>query len=370
MNLTHKIRLEPNREQEVYFRKACGVARFAFNWGLAQWQEMHKVCQEDPSAEKPNYFNLKKRLNALKKENFPWMYEVTKCAPEYAIENLEKAYKNFFRRCKEKAKRKGFPKFKNKHKSKMAFSVTNVDCKVDGDKFYLPKLGWVRMSEHLRFQGKLMKATVSSEGGHWFVSVSMETTVVPIMRESQAVVGVDLGVSNLATLSTGEVIPGNKSLKTREKRLRRLSRRLSKKVKGSNNRAKAKQRLAKEHYRIRCARQDELHKLTTRLTGEFSHIVIEDLNVSGMMKNRHLAKAISDMGFFEFRRQLEYKAAMYGSTVVVADRFFPSSKTCSGCGHVYGDLTLGQRTWTCGGCGSTHDRDVNAATNLKNLVAA
>jgi putative transposase len=183
-------------------------------------------------------------------------------------------------------------------------------------------------------------------------------------------VGVDLGVSALATLSTGEKVAGPKPHKALLGRLRRLSRSLSRKAKGSANRKKAKAKLARLHARIANIRQDALHKLTSDLTRRFHTIVIEDLNVRGMMANRHLARSIADMGFFEFRRQLEYKARMRGGVVKVADRFYASSKTCSACGSVQEKLPLSIRQWTCPECGVVHDRDVNAAINLKNMAVS
>ena len=200
----------------------------------------------------------------------------------------------------------------------------------------------------------------------WFVSITVEVPDQSHLpkAENQGVVGVDLGVSALATLSTGEIITGPKPHKALLTRLQRLSRSLSRKQKGSANRRKAKAKLARLHARIANIRQDALHKLTTDLTRRFHTIVIEDLNVRGMMRNRHLARSIADMGFFEFRRQLEYKAAMRGGQVVVADRWFPSSKTCSACGSVQKEMPLSVRQWTCPDCGAYHDRDLNAAKNL------
>ena len=186
----------------------------------------------------------------------------------------------------------------------------------------------------------------------------------------EGAVGVDLGVKALATLSTGEMIPGPKAHKALLGRLQRLSRSLSRKVKGSGNRRKAKANLSRLHARIANIRSDALHKLTTDLTRRFHTIGIEDLNVRGMVKNRHLARSVADMGFFEFRRQMEYKSAMRGGIVVVADRFYASSKTCSCCGHKLDDLPLSVREWTCPSCGAMHDRDHNAAANLKNLAAS
>lgn len=192
----------------------------------------------------------------------------------------------------------------------------------------------------------------------------------PPKAENQGAVGVDLGVFVLATLSTGETVVGPKPHKALQNRLRRLSRSLSRKVKGSANRKKAKERLARLRARIGEIRRNALHKLTTDLTRRFHTIGIEDLNVSGMMANCRLSRAIADMGFFEFRRQLEYKAARRGGAVVVADRWFASSKTCSACGHKLAMLPLAMRTWECRGCGAQADRDVNAAINLRNMAVS
>lgn len=228
------------------------------------------------------------------------------------------------------------------------------------------------MRESLRFAGKIMSATVSRVADRWFVSITVDTvddSHLP-QAENQGAVGVDLGVAALATLSTGEAIDGPKPHTALLARLQRLSRSLSRKQKGSANRKKAKSKLAKLHARIAAIRSDALHQLTTNLTRRFHTIGIEDLNVRGMIKNRHLARSVADMGFFEFRRQLEYKAAMRGGQIVVADRFYPSSKTCSACGHKLEVLPLSVREWTCPTCATRHDRDVNAATNLKNMAVS
>ena len=237
------------------------------------------------------------------------------------------------------------------------------------------------MRETLRFSGKILSATVSRTADQWFASITVDTSATLSAStdsnhlppaKNQGVVGVDLGVSALATLSTGEVVAGAKPHKTLLSRLQRFSRSLSRKVKGSANRAKAKVKLAKLHARIANIRKDTLHQLTTDLTRRFSLIGIENLNVSGMVKNRHLSRAISDRGFFEFRRQVEYKAEMRGAVVVVADRFFASSKTCSNphCGHKLDKLPLSVREWTCPCCGTVHDREVNAAINLANYAVS
>jgi putative transposase len=306
---------------------------------------------------------LRRQINAIKREQFPWMLEVTKCAPQLAIIQLGQAFQNFF------AGRARHPQFRKKGVHDR-FTLTNDQFSIDGCRIRIPNLGWVRMRESLRFAGKLMSATISRVADRWFVSITVDTPDSSHLSkaENQGAVGVDLGVLALATLSTGEAIPGPKAHTALLARLKRLSRSLSRKQKGSTNRKKARARLAKLHARIANIRSDAVHKLTTDLTRRFHTIGIEDLNVRGMARNRHLARSIMDMGFFEFRRQLEYKAARRGGVVVVADRFFASSKTCSACGHKLDDLPLSVRQWTCPVCGAVHDRDVNAAINLKKVA--
>lgn len=359
MIVAHKIALDPNNVQATYFAKAAGTARFAYNWALAEWQRQYEAWKADNSLPKPSQQALRRQLNAIKRAQFPWMLDVTKNAPQMAIIQLGEAFKNFF------AGRASYPQFRKKGVHDR-FTLTNDQFSIDGCRIRIPNLGWVRMRESLRFAGKIMSATISRVADRWFVSITVDTDDMPKHKaENQGVVGVDFGVSALATLSTGEPpIPGPKPHKALLNRLRRLSRSLSRKQKGSRNRAKTRTKLARLHARIANIRQDALHKLTTDLTRRFHTIGIEDLNVRGMMRNRHLARSIADMGFFEFRRQLEYKAAMRGGQVVVADRWFPSSKTCSACGSVQQDMPLSVRQWICPDCGACHDRDLNAARNL------
>ena len=365
MLIAHRIVLDPNNVQASYLARAAGTARFAYNWALAEWKRQYEAWKADSSLPKPSQAALRRQLNALKREQFPWMLEVTKNAPQMAIIQLGQAFQNFF------AGRARYPQFRKKGIHDR-FTLTNDQFDVDASRIRIPNLGWVRMREILRFSGKIMSATVSRVADKWFVSIAVDTqdgSHLP-KAENQGAVGVDLGVKALATLSTGETIPGPKPHKALLDRLRRLSRSLSRKAKGSANRRKAKAKLAKLHARIAAIRLDALHKLTTDLTRRFHTAGIEDLNVCGIVKNRHLARSVADMGFFEFRRQLEYKAAMRGGQVVVADRFFASSKTCSSCGHKLGELPLSVREWTCPSCGTVHDRDVNAAVNLKNMAVS
>ena len=362
MLIAHRIALHPNNVQATYLARAAGVARFAYNWALSEWRRQYVAHQADPALPVPSQFSLRRQLNAIKREQFPWMMNVTKCAPQMAIIQLGEAFKNFF------AHRARYPKFRRKGVDNR-FTLTNDEFRVDGKRFYIPKLGWVRMREALRFTGRIVSATVSRRAHRWHVSITVDATDAFLpSAENQGVVGIDLGVSVLATLSTGEQWLGPKPLRSLLDRLRQLSRSLSRKVKGSRNRDRAKRRLARLHARIANMRRDGLHKHTTSVTRRFHTIGIEDLNVKGMLANRHLSRAIADMGFHELRRQLSYKAAWRGGHVVVVDRWYPSSKTCSCCGYRLKELALGTRSWTCPGCGVHHDRDINAAVNLKNMA--
>jgi len=351
--LSHKIRINPTVKQEKYFRRASGTSRFAYNWGLAEWKRQYEVGL------KPTALAVKKAFNAIKPIEFPWVFDVTKCAPEQAFTDLGTAFKRFF---KHQAK---YPKFKKKgiHDS---FYLANDQFKIDGFKIRIPKLGWVRLSENLRLSGKILSATVSRAADHWFVSINVQMESTPIIIKNQDdAIGVDLGIKNLVTLSNGEMIAGPKPLRKLSSKLARMQRHLAKCTKGSKRYDKCRMKLARLHYKIRCIRQDSLHKLTTALCRTYKVICIEDLNISGMMKNHKLARAISDMGLYEFKRQLEYKSKLFGNWISVIDRWFPSSKTCSNCSNVKTELHLSQRKYHCNNCGVTLDRDINAALNIK-----
>ena len=364
MLVAHRIRLDPNNVQATYFARAAGTARFAYNWALSEWRKQYEACETDPTLPKPSEASLRRLLNSIKRDSFPWMLEVTKNAPQMAIMQLGRAFENFF------AWRARYPRFRKKGQNDR-FTLTNDQFQVEGRHIRIPKLGWVRMRETLRFAGRIVSASVARVANHWYASITVETYDLPAPpAENEGTVGVDLGVKTLATLSTGETFEGPKALRTLLMRLRGLSRAVSRKVKGSRNRAKAKLKLAKLHARIADIRRNSLHQLSTSITRRFHTIGIEDLNVKGMLGNRHLARAIADMGFYELRRQLEYKAAWRGRQVVLADRWFPSSKLCSGCGYRLDELGLDVRQWTCPGCGASHDRDVNAATNLRNMAVS
>ncbi len=364
MILVHKIELVPNNTQSNYFARACGTSRFAYNWALARWSEIYKA------GGKPNEAALRRELNSLKAEQFPWMLEVTKVAPQQAIKNAGEAYSRFFKKLGK------FPRFKKKgiHDS---FRADNGPSKagqdavpVEGKYIKLPRIGWLKMREPLRYKGQVKSVVISCRSNKWFAAIAVDTDQLPHVRKNHGTVGVDLGVTTLATLSTGEKITGPKAHKALLDRLRRLSRSLSRKKKGSANRLKAKQKLARLHAKIANIRMDALHKLTTDLVLNHSVIGVEDLNVKGMARNKRLARHIMDQSFGEFRRQLEYKAKWYGSTVVVADRFFASSKLCSACGVKNPAVVLGVSSWVCPSCGVAHDRDENAAINLEHLAVS
>ena len=345
MQRTHKIKLEPNNSQATYFRKACGVKRFTYNWALAEWSRQYSA------GFKPSAFQLKKEFNAVKKVQFPFVTEVTKCAAECAFANLDKAFKAFF---KKTAK---YPKFKKKGQ-RDSFYLSNDKFSLRDCYIKIPKLGEVKMAETLRFFGKIQSATVSCTAGKWFVSIFVDVPDLTPTRESQAV-GIDLGISKLATLSDGTSFENLKSTQESANMLRRLNKALARKKKGSENWKKAKARLANLHYKISCRRSDHIHKITSTITKKFTDVVLEDLNVKGMAKNRRLAKSVSDASFGEVRRQLEYKS----ERIHFVDRFFPSTKLCMACGTLY-DMPLSQRVFECD-CGvGPMDRDIHAAQNI------
>jgi putative transposase len=362
---SHKIRLDPNAAQAEHFARACGVARFAWNWALAEWKRQYEACKLDAALPRPSEGALRRQLNAIKREQFPWMLEVTKSAPEESIIALGQSFKNWFSSLSgvRRGPKMQAPRFKRKG-IRDTFKTYQIQVDNESRSVRIPKLGWVRLREELRFSGKLVQATVSRTANAWFISILVETEDVPERCKSQAAVGVDLGLKQLAVLSTGESFNGPKALGTLLARMRLLSRAHSRKAKGSKNRVKSARRLAKLHWRITCVRQDAMHKLTNRLCNDYGWIAIEDLNVKGMMANHRLARHLTDASFGELRRQLTYKAEQRGVHLAVVDRWFPSSKTCSACGEVHEALTLAERVWSCTACGVAHDRDVNAARNI------
>jgi putative transposase len=357
----HKIRLNPTPEQEAYFRRAAGTARFVYNWGLARWIRLYEA------GERPSIWQIKQEFNAIKGEQFPWVYEVAKDVAENAFFNLAKAFKNFFEshNGQRKGEKVGYPRFKSKKRSKLSFSLNNDKFKVDGHWLRVPKLGWVNMAETLRFEGKILGATPSKQADWWYVSVHVEvedSEPIDFLNES---VGIDLGLKSLAVLSDGTEFENQELLRSELRKLKRLNRELSRRQPGSNRWRKTQRKLARLHKRIADRRNDTIHKMTTEIARSYRLIGIEDLNLKGMLKNRRLALSLSDAAMGEICRQLVYKSAWFGGQVVKVDRFFASSKTCSECGHVNHDLQLSDRRWTCQGCGTIHDRDWNASKNIE-----
>ena len=363
MHRVHKVALDLNDVQATYMAKAAGTARFAYNWALAQWKEQYERSRTDPGAARPSQLSLRRQLNAVKAEQYPWMREVTKCAPQEAIIDLGRAFVNFF------AGRARFPTFHRKGE-RDSFRLSPGQFDVRGRRLRVPNLGWVKMREDLRWpDAKLLSVTISSRRGRWFASVVCDLRELPSSPRPVMAVGIDVGTGSYVA-SDAEVADVPRAYRKAERRLRRAQQSLSRKKKGSKNRAKARAKVARIHGRTADVRANWLHQLTRDLVDEYSVIGIEDLNVSGMTKNRRLAKSVLDAGFFEFRRQLEYKAPAAGAQVVVADRWFPSSKTCNVCGARTKHLPLHVRRWACEDCGASHHRDINAAINLKNNAAS
>jgi putative transposase len=369
MRRSHVIRLHPTKEQEVYFRKACGVARHAYNWALARWKQARSEGKRIKMKE------LKAEYNQIKHELFPWTAEVTKCAPEQEFSNLKAAFDNYWRMKEEGTQPKlkhprkdgeeaGFPHFKSKKRDRLSFYLNNDKFRVEGYTLTVPKLGQVNMTERLRLVGRIMSATISYRAGWWFVSIAVEV-LHEVPSHMGGTVGIDLGIKTLATCSDGMVFENQKHYRRNLGRIKGLSKGLSRKVEDSQNWWKNSKKLAKAHYRVACERQDMLHKMTTHVARTSALIGLEKLNTKGMLANHSLAQAVSEASFFEVKRQLLYKAEQYGGYVQFVDQWYPSSKTCHDCGWIKKDLTLADRVWQCEQCGVIHERDFNASLNIR-----
>ncbi len=372
----YKTELDLNHAQITACKKHAGCARKAFNWGLTRKQEARAAGLPMPNAKQ-----LHKELNALKASEFPYMYEVSKCAPQEALIDLDDAFKHFFRKATLKKRGQfdgncGYPKLKSRKKGIGGFRLTGA-IHVHEKSIQLPRLGTLRLKEkgYLPTNAKIGSATITECAGRWYVSISVHQELAEPPPAAGPVIGVDLGVKRLAVVSDGREITNPKAMRTHLKKLRRLSRWHSRTQKGSANRKKAHQKLARMHARIAHIREDALHKATASLVAKNKPpekrpavIGIEDLHVSGMLKNRKLARAIADVGLSEFRRQLIYKAQDAGVQIQVVSRWEPSSKTCSCCGWYNPDLTLADRVFVCQECGLVIDRDLNAARNLELLA--
>ena len=363
-----KTELDLNNKQKTACLRHAGAARFAYNWGLARKKAAFANGEKTPTA-----VDLHRELNALKKSELAWIYEVSKCAPQEALRDLDNAFAHFFRRLKERRAGKkvkvGFPKFKTKKKGIGSFRLTGT-IRVFERSIQLPRLGVLRLKEkgYLPATGvHILSATISEKAGRWFVSLQVEMEQPDPLPEAKPVVGVDLGINRMAQVSDGLYFENPRALKRNLTRLKRLQRMVSRRQKGSKNRKKAVKLLSKAYSRVGNIRRNALHQATTLLARTKSAIVLEDLHVSGMMKNHRLAQAIADVGMYEFKRQLLYKGEWYGCQVLLADRFYPSTKRCSACGAIR-EIGLKERQYHCPVCGLTIDRDLNAAINLKQLL--
>jgi putative transposase len=367
-----RFELDPNGAQRLLLAKSVGASRYVYNWGLRESQRAYAQ-----TGGRPPLGELRSRLVQLKKNEAPWLYEVSAHIGQSALKDLDAAFDGFFKGLRGEGPRVGFPRLKRKGErdSARVYEVTLEERHIR-----LPKIGRVRMKETCKeraFEGRILSATVRRRADRWFVSLAVERerAVEPPrpVRQETDVVGLDLGLANAAAIHDGkatQVIEPQRALRKNLRKLRRLDRQLARKQRGSRNREKAKLRRARLHYKISCEREDFLHQLSSSLAKTKSVIALEDLHVKGMQRNRSLGRLLADAGMGELCRQLAYKSAWYGSTVVVADRFYPSSKTCSGCGVVKDTLTLSERFFECDACGLFVDRDENAAINLRKLALA
>ena len=358
MLLGFKTEIILNNKLRTQLRKHAGTARHAWNEALCLTKQVLEYNKANPKSKIkfPSAIDLHKWLVKYTKSENPWYYEVSKCAPQNALRDLRSSWDRCFKKVSKA------PKFKKKGRYD-SFRLDGTIKVVDHYRVQVPKIGVLKTYERLPKGFKPKSCTISRHADRWFISWRLEVDLQNTIK-SVDVVGVDLGVKTLATLSTEIVVQGAKAYKKYEKKLSRLQYLNRNKVIGSNNFKKAQIKIARLLRRIANMRKDNLHKLTTYLAKNHSQIVIEDLNVSGMLANHKLAKAVQDMGFYEFRRQLEYKCHLYNSELIIADRWFPSSKTCSNCGTKKDKLSLSERIFNCESCGFTIDRDLNAAINL------
>jgi putative transposase len=360
-----KYRFYPTPSQEVLLRKTLGCSRFVYNHFLAlrikEWTANRKTV---------SYNETSSILTQLKKEEeTKWLNEVSSVALQQSLQHLQEAYNNFFRGLKKKKKGEkfGFPRFKKKS-NRNSITLTKVGFTYKNGKIFIAKS---KTPLNIRWSRQLPSEDISSitisltPSGKWFVSILIEDPNDYTLPLCDKVLGVDLGIETFATLSSGEKVK-MPDLKPHYAKLKKLQKRHSKK-KGKSNKEKARVKVARQYEKISNIRQDFHHKLSTRIINENQVIVLEDLNVSGMVRNRKLARAISQQGWSQFVTFLKYKGNLYGREVIQVDRFYPSSKTCSSCGTIQSSLPLNIREWTCPECGTTHDRDINAAKNLMAL---
>jgi putative transposase len=364
MKLRYKYRIYPTPEQRHLLAKTFGCARVVYNDALAYCQEQYKLGNKKPSESELQKMFITQSKTTEEKE---WLSEVSSTALQQSIADLGVAYKNLFdsHQGNRKGRKVGHPKFK-KRKSRQSFRLTRGSFKVrKTGKVFLAKIGEIKVIWSRPLPAVPSSVTVIKDcADRYFVSFVVEHTPAQLPDNGQSV-GVDLGITDFATLSTGEKIKSPKPLKKRLKKVKRLHRKLSKTQKGSKRRERARKRLAKQYVKVSDTRADFLHKLSTRLIRENQTVVLEDLNTAGLLKNRKLSRAISDLGWRSFRDMLEAKSVMYGRDFRIISRWEPTSQKCSCCGFNGGKKELKVREWKCLNCGAIHDRDINAAINIK-----
>ena len=352
----YRYELDPNVSQRICLAKHVGCSRFAYNWGLQQRINLYETTKKSTNA-----IEQHRLLNSLKVTEFPWMYEVSKCAPQEALRDLDRAFRNFYRGI-EKGNKVGFPVPKKKgiHDS---CRLTGT-IKVNERSIQLPRLGRIRTKERTKLKGKILSATITRETDRWFVSLTVEVEIDPPKPVQGIPIGIDLGLSSFITTSEREKVRPPKPLNKALKKLKRLQAQHSRKQKGSKNRRKSALKIGRHHRKIRNQRSDFLHKLSTKLAKTKPVIVVENLNVQDLLQKKQLSRYIADVGWSNFIRMLEYKTKWHGSILIKAPKRFASSKLCSDCHFKKEYLRLYEREWTCPYCHTTHDRDVNAAINL------
>src|SRR5215216_31542 len=378
----YRFALDPTPTHRRALASHCGAARVAHNWGLELVKTRLDQRRAGEDVEVPwTLPELRREWNRAKQQVAPWWMENSKEAYSSGLDGLARALKNWSdsRSGRRKGRPVRFPQFRKKGRSRDACRFTTGAIKVLADRKHvqLPRIGVLKTHESTRKlarrleQGtaRVLAATISRQADRWFVSFTVEVErQIPATNGKTTTIGVDVGIRHLAVLSTGEPpIPNPRALEQSAQRLRRLNRELTRRRPASRRRKLARRRLARTHARAANLRRDALHKLTT-LAKEHATVVVEHLNVAGMVRNRRIARALADTGLAELRRMLAYKTTWYGSRLVVADRFYPSSKTCSACGWVKAKLTLAERTFTCEVCGMRIERDLNAARNLAKLA--